>query len=59
MIGASILSVNPNEYTTKVFAISGRCKRECVENQQRLLQLSVDSLRTGTKEASLALEFNL
>ena len=42
-----------------MFTISGSCKWEYVENQQRLLQVSVNSLQTGTKEASLALEFNL
>jgi hypothetical protein len=47
VIGASILSDNPSEYTTKAFAISGSCKREDVKDQQKLLQLAVNSLRAG------------
>lgn len=59
MIGSSILSGDPNEYTTKAFAISGSCKREYVEDQQRLLQVGVDALRMGTKEVNSQLDSNL
>jgi len=38
VIGASILSGDPNEYTTKAFAISGSCKKETVINQEKLLR---------------------
>ena len=59
VIGASILSANPNEYTTKAFTISGSCKREYVKDQQRLLQVAVNSLQEGAKEACLTHEYNL
>ena len=37
VIRASILSGDPNEYTTKAFAISDSCKKETVINQEKLL----------------------
>jgi len=38
VVGASILTASPSEYITKPFAISGSCKRETVENQERLIR---------------------
>lgn len=38
VIGASILSDDPNEYTPKAFAISGSCKKETVTNQEIFLR---------------------
>jgi len=38
------LTADPNEYTTKSFAITGSCKRETVQDQERLLRLAIESL---------------
>ncbi|KDR65515.1 hypothetical protein GALMADRAFT_148622 [Galerina marginata CBS 339.88] len=43
VIGASILSGDPNDYTTRSFAISS-CKQETVQDQERLLRLASDQL---------------
>jgi len=53
VIGASILSNDPNEYTTKAFAISGSCKMELVEDQERLIRSASsavhEALRNGLR----------
>ncbi|KAF8875597.1 hypothetical protein CPB84DRAFT_1752637 [Gymnopilus junonius] len=44
VIGASILSDDPNDYTTRPFAISGSCKCETVQDQERLLHQASEAL---------------
>jgi hypothetical protein len=44
VIGASILSGDPSDYTMRPFAISGSCKEELVEDQEKLLQHASDTL---------------
>ena len=53
VIGSSILSDDPNEYTTRAFAISGSCKMELVEDQERLIRSASsavhNTLRNGVR----------
>ena len=53
VIGTSILSNDPSEYTTKAFAISGSCKMESVEDQERLIRSASsavhDTLQNGLR----------
>jgi len=53
VIGASILSNDPSNYTTKAFAISGSCKMESVEDQERLIRSASsavhDTLQNGLR----------
>ena len=45
VIGSSILSNDSNEYTTRAFAITGSCKMETVEDQERLIRSASSSVQ--------------
>ncbi|KAF9473610.1 hypothetical protein BDN70DRAFT_937308 [Pholiota conissans] len=45
VIGASILDEEPSKYVTKPFAMSGSCKRESLEDQEKLISLSVAAVK--------------
>ncbi|KIM34748.1 hypothetical protein M413DRAFT_33053 [Hebeloma cylindrosporum] len=57
VIGASILTANPSEYTTKLFAISGSCKHEMVENQEHLIRDASEALIKSQKKFNRCLYY--
>ncbi|KAF4615995.1 hypothetical protein D9613_011212 [Agrocybe pediades] len=46
VIGTSVFSASPKEYTTKVIAISGSCKQELVADQEKLLKTAASEITT-------------